>query len=113
MARKPKQKLLTQIPEKFDTDFLERLSKRYWLTRIVKGRLAALEAHLVGELDSAVGVRWPCNHAPRARPAGHPRGARGRGASPRQHLSCCSDEPLGRDCSRSGGACGSPEARGK
>ncbi len=53
MARKPKQKLLTQIPEKFDTDFLERLSKRYWLTRIVKGRLAALEAHLVGELDSA------------------------------------------------------------
>ena len=53
MARKPKQKLLTQIPEKFDTDFLERLSKRYWLTRIVKDRLAALEAHLVGELDSA------------------------------------------------------------
>ncbi len=49
MARKPKQKLLTQIPAKFDPDFVERLSKRYSLTRIVKGRLAALEAHVGGE----------------------------------------------------------------
>lgn len=49
MARKPKQKLLTQIPTKFDPDFVERLSKRYSLTRIVKGPLAALEAHVGGE----------------------------------------------------------------
>lgn len=48
MARKPKQKLLTQLPAKFDPDFVERLSKRYSLTHVVQGRLAALEAHVGG-----------------------------------------------------------------
>lgn len=51
MARKPKQKLLTQLPAKFDPDFIERLSKRYSLTRIVTGRLQALEAHCGGDLS--------------------------------------------------------------
>ena len=48
MARKPKQKLLTQLPTKFDPDFMERLSKRYSLTRIVQARRDALEAHCGG-----------------------------------------------------------------
>jgi hypothetical protein len=51
MARKPKQKLLTQLPAKFDPDFIERLSKRYSLARIVSGRLQALEAHCGGDLS--------------------------------------------------------------
>jgi|SRR5579883_1618615 len=51
MARKPKQKLLTQIPAKFDPDFIERLSKRYSLTRIVQARRDALEAHCGGDLS--------------------------------------------------------------
>ncbi|MGH8227338.1 MAG: hypothetical protein ACREU3_05460 [Steroidobacteraceae bacterium] len=51
MARKPKQKLLTQLPAKFDPDFIERLSKRYSLTHIVHDRLAALEAHCGGDLS--------------------------------------------------------------
>jgi hypothetical protein len=51
MARKPKQKLLTQIPAKFDPDFIERLSKRYSLARIVQARRDALEAHCGGELS--------------------------------------------------------------
>jgi hypothetical protein len=48
MARKPKQKLLTQLPTKFDPDFMERLSKRYSLARIVRARREALEAHCGG-----------------------------------------------------------------
>lgn len=51
MARKPKQKLLTQLPAKFDPDFIDRLSKRYSLTHIVTGRLQALEAHCGGDLS--------------------------------------------------------------
>ena len=49
MARKPKQKLLTQLPAKFDPDFIERLSKRYSLARIVQARREALEAHCGGD----------------------------------------------------------------
>jgi hypothetical protein len=51
MARKPKQKLLTQLPVKFDPDFIERLSKRYSLARIVQARREALEAHCGGDLS--------------------------------------------------------------
>jgi hypothetical protein len=51
MARKPKQKLLTQLPAKFDPNFMERLSKRYALTRIVQARRDALEAHCGGDLS--------------------------------------------------------------
>lgn len=51
MARRPKQKLLTQIPVRFDPDFIERLSKRYSLTRIVQSRRDALEAHCGGDLS--------------------------------------------------------------
>ncbi len=48
MARKPKQKLLTQLPAKFDPDFMDRLSKRYSLARVVATRRDALEAHCGG-----------------------------------------------------------------
>jgi hypothetical protein len=51
MARKPKQKLLTQLPAKFDPDFMERLSRRYSLTRVVQARREALEAHCGGDLS--------------------------------------------------------------
>lgn len=49
MARKPKQKLLTQLPAKFDPDFMDRLSKRYSLARVVQARREALEAHVGGD----------------------------------------------------------------
>lgn len=48
MARKPKQKMLTQLPVKFDPNFIERLSRRYSLARIVQARREALEAHCGG-----------------------------------------------------------------
>jgi len=48
MARRAKQKLLTALPARFDPDFIERLSKRYSLTRIVQDRRDALEAHWGG-----------------------------------------------------------------
>jgi hypothetical protein len=51
MARKPKQKLLTQLPAKFDPDFIERLSRRYSLARVVQARREALEAHCGGGLS--------------------------------------------------------------
>lgn len=51
MARRPKQKLLTQLPAKFDPNFIERLSKRYSLAGIVQARLEALEAHCGGDLS--------------------------------------------------------------
>jgi hypothetical protein len=56
MARKPKQKLLTQLPTKFDPDFIDRLSKRYSLTRVVQERRAALEAHCGGGALSYVQI---------------------------------------------------------
>ena len=51
MARRPKQKLLTQLPVKFDPDFMDRLSKRYSLARVVMARRDALEAHCGGDLS--------------------------------------------------------------
>jgi hypothetical protein len=51
MARKPRQKLLTSVPTKFDPDFIDRLSKRYSLARVVQDRRAALEAHCGGDLS--------------------------------------------------------------
>ena len=51
MARRPKQKLLTQLPAKFDPNFMDRLSKRYSLARIVAARREALEAHCGGDLS--------------------------------------------------------------
>jgi hypothetical protein len=48
MARRPKQKLLTQLPAKFDPDFMDRLSKRYSLTRVVQTRCDALVQHCGG-----------------------------------------------------------------
>lgn len=48
VARRPKQKMLVAVPAKFDPDFIEKLSKRYTLTRIVRERLEALEAHVGG-----------------------------------------------------------------
>lgn len=49
MARRPKQKLLTQLPAKFDPNFIDRLSKRYSLARVVQARREALEAHCGGD----------------------------------------------------------------
>lgn len=51
MARRPKQKLLTAVPAKFDPDFMDRLSKRYSLARVVQERRDALEAHCGGDLS--------------------------------------------------------------
>lgn len=51
MARRPKQKLLTSVPAKFDPNFIDRLSRRYSLARIVQGRRAELEAHCGGDLS--------------------------------------------------------------
>lgn len=48
VARKAKQKMLTALPKKFDPNFIDRLSQRYALARIVRGRREALEAHLGG-----------------------------------------------------------------
>ncbi len=49
MARRPKQKMLTAVPtKKFDPDFIEKLSRRYSLARIVQARRDALEAHCGG-----------------------------------------------------------------
>ena len=45
MARAPKQKLLTTVPQKFDPDFIERLDSRCNIAAIVHERRAALEAH--------------------------------------------------------------------
>lgn len=49
MARRPNQKMLVSVPAKFDPDFIDKLSRRYTLTRIVSERREALEAHLGGE----------------------------------------------------------------
>lgn len=48
MARRPKQKMLTTLPGKFDPNFIDRLSRRYALARVVIERRDALEAHLGG-----------------------------------------------------------------
>ena len=46
MARRGKQKLLTAVPGSFDPNFIDRLSRRYTLTRVVRERREALEAHV-------------------------------------------------------------------
>ena len=49
VARKAKQKMLTSLPtRRFDPDFINRLSRRYSLARIVLDRRDALETHLGG-----------------------------------------------------------------
>ena len=45
MARRAKQKMLVAVGAKFDPDFIEKLSKRYALTKVLTDRLEALEAH--------------------------------------------------------------------
>lgn len=49
VARRGKQKMLTAVPGSFDPNFIERLSNRYALTRIVRERKDALEAHVGGD----------------------------------------------------------------
>lgn len=51
MARKPKQKMLTAAPRKFDPNFIDNLDGRFALAAIVKGRRDALEAHRGGDLS--------------------------------------------------------------
>lgn len=51
MARKPKQKLLTAVPAKFDPNFIERLNRNYSLAQVVHDRREALVAHLGGSLS--------------------------------------------------------------
>jgi hypothetical protein len=51
MARKPKQKMLTAVPGKFDPNFIDNLDSRYALAAVVKGRREALEAHRGGNLS--------------------------------------------------------------
>jgi hypothetical protein len=50
MARRAKQKILVAVPAKFDPDFIEKLSKRFTLTRVVRERRDALEQHVGGDL---------------------------------------------------------------
>jgi hypothetical protein len=51
MARRPKQKMLTAAPRKFDPNFIDNLDGRFALAAIVKGRRDALEAHRGGDLS--------------------------------------------------------------
>lgn len=51
MARRPKQKLLTAVPARFDPDFIDRLNRNYSLTQVVLARREALEAHCGGNLS--------------------------------------------------------------
>jgi len=48
VARDPKDKLLTTVPEKFDPGFVEKMDRRFALSRVVHERIAGLEAHLGG-----------------------------------------------------------------
>lgn len=48
MARRGKQKLLTEVPQKFDPDFIDRLNQNYRLANIVHDRREALIAHCGG-----------------------------------------------------------------
>lgn len=48
MARRGKQKLLTEVPQKFDPDFIDRLNRNYRLAHVVQERRAALVAHCGG-----------------------------------------------------------------
>lgn len=48
MARRGKQKLLTDVPQKFDPDFIDRLNRNYRLAHIVQERRDALVAHCGG-----------------------------------------------------------------
>lgn len=49
MARRGKQKMLTAVPGTFDPNFIDRMSGRYVLTRVVRERREALEAHVGGQ----------------------------------------------------------------
>ena len=51
MAREPKHKLLTSLPADFDPKFMDNLSRRYGIGRIVLARYDALEAHCGGSLS--------------------------------------------------------------
>jgi hypothetical protein len=48
VARRPKQKMLTQLPQRFDPNFADRLSRRYSLAGVVLARRVELETHLGG-----------------------------------------------------------------
>lgn len=48
MPRRTKQKCLTQLPRRFDPNFIDRLNKNYALARIVLARRHELETHLGG-----------------------------------------------------------------
>ncbi len=48
MARRGKQKLLTDVPQKFDPDFIDRLNRNYRLAHVVQDRRDALIAHCGG-----------------------------------------------------------------
>jgi hypothetical protein len=41
--------MLVAVGAKFDPDFIEKLSKRYALTKVLTDRLEALEAHIGGD----------------------------------------------------------------
>lgn len=48
MARRPKHKMLTTIPSKFDPNFIERLNRNYTLAKIVQARRDELIEHCGG-----------------------------------------------------------------
>lgn len=48
MARKPNEKLLTKIPDKYDPQFIENLDGRTTLARIIPARRSAIEADMGG-----------------------------------------------------------------
>ena len=48
MARRPKQKMLVGMPQKFRPDFIDRMNRNYALARIVLERREALRAHVGG-----------------------------------------------------------------
>jgi hypothetical protein len=48
MARRGKQKMLSEVPQKFDPDFIDRLNRNYSLAHVVHDRRDALVAHCGG-----------------------------------------------------------------
>lgn len=48
MARRPKQKMLAGLPQKFRPDFIDRLNRNYALARTLYERRDALRAHVGG-----------------------------------------------------------------
>jgi hypothetical protein len=49
VARRPKLKMLTAVPGKFQPDFIDRMHRSYALGRIVLERREALRAHVGGD----------------------------------------------------------------